>query len=432
MQAWKCSVCQSIFYSEKAPDHCAICGVNEAFFEPQEEHLQETKHTNHTYVIIGGGIAGLSAAKTLRELDGGCHIHLYTKEPFLPYDRKRLVQEFKHCDEEDFSLYPSTWFEEQQIILHLNQEIIRIDPDKKCVYPMQGEVQPYEDLILAMGCKPYLPSLPGDDLEKIFTFTTLQDARLLLESTRRARKVVVIGAGIHGIETACVLADQHVEVELVEMLPSLMAKHLDFLGAELLMKHLKKQKIKLHTGTKAIAYHGTSRVETVELENGKCIDCDFVVVCTGDQSQLSLIKGSGIAYDKGIYVNAHMKTNVDHIYACGDHNIIENHVEKGWQKAHQQGIVAAYNIAGYPCLYSFEQQPLTFVHDNFSLMKIGDLHQMDQSIALFDESNMTYETYRYLDHICSGFLLINRDHQGNAAMEHITNKGAFPKEKELL
>lgn len=430
MNAWKCTVCGKVIYSDHVPEQCPLCGVGSEFFEQihsdhEEQHNEEQHNSDKQIIIVGGGIAALSAATTIRQYDHGCRIDLYTMEEYLPYERIRLTKELSASMTDEFLLHDAAWYEEQQIHYHLNEEVMNIHPDTHSIELVSGIQKQYDDLILAMGAHAYVPAIPGNDLNQIFTLRTLKDAREIMETAKKSRRCIIVGGGILGIELACALADQHLDVSIVENMPVLMAKQLDATASDYLLEYLKQQKIHVYLNHQVKAFHGVNRVESVELETGRCLDADFIVMSTGIRANLNLVKHTDLSYDRFLHVNERMETSLPHIYACGDVVSCAGIQDGLWSTAQKQGEVVAYNICGKQAEFHPVPQPMFFHHDQFSLFQIGNLHQMDQSKLYMDEAKNRYEAYAYTEGACSGVLLINAPSQIDHAWRTFIAKEKF-------
>lgn len=235
MKTWKCSVCNEIIQSELIPAQCPKCGVGSEFFEEVAQKKDVYVNTDKKIIIIGNGIAGFTAAKTLRELDKGCRIDIFTMEAIPCYDRTKLSKQLFDIQNDAFLLEPMQWYEKHHIHLHLDCEVIAIEHERKTIKTVFGGEYPYDELILAMGAFPSILPIPNIDLDKIFVLRTMQDAQEILAQAKADRHAVIVGGGILGLEIACTLADAHARVEVIETMPSLMARQLDAIGSEILM-----------------------------------------------------------------------------------------------------------------------------------------------------------------------------------------------------
>src|SRR4030042_4749433 len=167
------------------------------------------------YVIVGGGVAGTTAAQTLRRLDPSSGIALLGEEPYPYYYRPKLW-EFLSGNLEQTALYyrPAEWYASQKIDLQLNKAAVRIDPKAHTVSLASGETLPFDRLLLATGARCFVPDVPGAALPGVFVLRTLQDASALRAQAASSRRAVVVGGGLLGLETAHALCTLHLDVHV--------------------------------------------------------------------------------------------------------------------------------------------------------------------------------------------------------------------------
>lgn len=207
--------------------------------------------------------------------------------------------------------------------------------DKNTV-EVNGAKYTAENFIIATGSKVFLPPIEGIDLEGVMT----SDKALELEKI--PEKIVIIGAGIIGLEFANIYASLGSKVIMIEMLPQLLPM-LDRDVVGVMEKALKKQKIELHLNSKVEKIERGLRVIYTENGNQESVECDAVLVAVGRVPNVNGVDALNLEMNgRGIKVDSHMRTSIENIYAIGD-------VTASLQLAHvasYQGIVAAHNIAG--------------------------------------------------------------------------------------
>ena len=394
----------------------------------QEYHkqtkAQEKQKAKRRIIIIGSGIAAVSAAETLRRLNFDGAISIYSESAHLPYERRLLSKQLYH-KEHQLYLHDAKWYKEKEIALNLKQRVIHIDTKRKELQLANHKLVPYDECIIATGAK---AKRPHDfyDYENILTVRSMEDAVKLSEYAKRNHRCIVVGGGILGLELACLLADAHLEVTLIEQLPSLLAKHMDPAAAHLLHQYLKKEKIHVMLNTQISNLYGISRAEGAELTNKKYINTDFIVYAIGIQADLDFLKNTDIKHDQLIHVDQAMRTSTAHIYACGDAVRCDGVHASLWKNAEQQGAIAAMSICNKQHEYENAVQPLLFQHDQFSCFMAGNIRQSDQYVECLDEENSKFEKYTYQNGLCSGALLINRKEQIPYAWNTYQSKAAYP------
>lgn len=192
------------------------------------------------------------------------------------------------------------------------------------------------NFIIATGSKTFIPPIPGVENSGVIT----SDKALELENV--PEKIVIIGAGIIGLEFANIYNALGSRVTVIEMLPELLPM-IDRDIVEIMLKSLRSKRIDLHLNSKVERIEAGPKVVYTENGNTNSIECDTVLVAVGRVANINGVERLNLETDrKGIRVDSHMRTSLDNIYAVGD-------VTGGIQLAHvaaYQGIVAAHNIAG--------------------------------------------------------------------------------------
>ena len=180
---WKCLVCGEIIEGPKPPESCPVCGVGpEQFVAVEEKEIEFVSQNTDNIVIIGGGIAGLSAAEAIRKRNILAPIEIISNEPVFCYNSpqltKGLLSEF---DALSFFSKQLDWYQENKIRLTLDTEVTAIDTQTKTLTFANGEQRSYDKLIIASGAECNMPPTPGNDKKGVFVIRKLADANAIRE-----------------------------------------------------------------------------------------------------------------------------------------------------------------------------------------------------------------------------------------------------------
>ncbi|NIM99161.1 MAG: FAD-dependent oxidoreductase, partial [candidate division Zixibacteria bacterium] len=165
------------------------------------------------YVIIGNGVAGTTAAEHIRERDKKGKIDIITDESTLFYTRIRLPEYIAgEVEEETIVLHKPEWYRERNIVVHLGEPVKDIDPSKKKIYTTKGTTFNYDRLLLATGSHSFVPPIRGVDKPGVFTLRTIRDAQDIRDHASKAKRVILIGGGVLGLEAGNGLRRRGIEV----------------------------------------------------------------------------------------------------------------------------------------------------------------------------------------------------------------------------
>lgn len=313
------------------------------------------------YVIIGGSVAGISAAKAVRENDPAADIVVISGEKSKPYYRPMIPLVVEGKKSEVDIAYP------EDPLTTINARTVfgsaqEVNTRSKEVLLASGERISYDKLLLATGGAPFIPTIDGLKGEGVFVLRTVDDAVRIRDAAGRARSAVVIGGGLVGIKAATALRFREaaggtpLEVTVVEMLPQILNQRLDTKGAEMVRNALVAQGIAIMTreSVKGIARDKQSKI-VVNLTSGRAITTDMIVVAAGVKPNIACLKGTGINTSRGVLVNELLQTNVADVFAAGD--VVEGRellsgervVSGLWGNAREMGRVAGMNMAGKMC-----------------------------------------------------------------------------------
>ena len=310
-----------------------------------------------SFVIIGDGVAGSSAAETLRENAPDADITVVTDEGEALYNRI-LIKEFAKgkLPEAPISIHDEDWYEERDIDLQLNTLVVDIDTDGHTVTSHRGDSYEYDKLLLATGGTPAQLPVDNSDAEGIHHFWTFEDARKIKADVEAADTGVIVGAGLLGIDFAAICGAQDVEAHYLMRGNAWWRYALSEDGAEILHDAMRERGVTpvFESGVDRFEIDDDGHVESAIDPNGEEFDADFAGVAIGLDINTEILRGTGIEHDDdGIIVDEFMQTNLDDVYAAGDCTkfddlILGDQAQNGaWGSAKAQGECAAKNMLDY-------------------------------------------------------------------------------------
>jgi NAD(P)H-nitrite reductase large subunit len=307
------------------------------------------------FVVIGNGIAGATAAATIRRLNKKARITIISEEPHPVYSACVLANYLSgEVKRQGVFIKSLRNYQQENISLISSQKAMALDVNYKRVVLTSGHIS-YDKLIIAAGSKPAIPNVKGKECKGVFTFKSLNDADMI--SQWDGQIAVVVGSGPIGMEISLALRKKGYRVVLVELLNWVLPHVLDEYPASIIKTILEKGGIKVLTQEKLVQIVGIERTEAVITDKRK-IKCDTVILAAGVRPEVGLVAGIlELGKLGGISVDERMGTSIQDVYACGDCIEVKDLVSGYpalnllWHNARQQGEVAGYNAAGIPCNY---------------------------------------------------------------------------------
>ena len=426
VRKWKCLICNYIHEGPEPPEFCPVCGATADQFEPYTESgavsAQDTEQ--QTFVIAGGGIAGISAAEAVRKSASNAKIVLLSKESRPPYYRLNLTRYLaEEVAEKDLELHPPKWYKDQKIDLRLDTELSGIDPENKSVSTKQGDIIAYDKLILTMGSHPFVPPIPGVNRENVTVVRTFDQAKTILKICQKGLKVVCIGGGILGLETAGALAERGGDVTVLESYGWLLPRQLNRRGGEILEHFVATTGITLVKQVKIKELVGDEQVKGVLLEDGSIIPADLVVITTGVRPNSYLARLAGLDVNQGIVVDNRLRTSQPDVYAAGDVAEHRGVVYGIWGPSQFMGTIAGMNAAGDEAEFAGIPRSNMLKVLGYDLFSIGKIIAEDGSYEIIEEEvDGKYKYFIFRDQHLIGSILLG-DTSSSAQVKKVVEKG---------
>lgn len=382
------------------------------------------------HVIVGNGIAGLTAAETIRRLDPNSSITMIAGETFPPYCRPMIALLVEGAVEEGhLILREERFYRELEINARIGQWAEELDLSNRVVRTSEGEKIPFDALLIATGANPVRPPLEGLELEGIFFMRNRRDAGMISSAAHRATRGVVIGGGLVGLKAAHALRGRGVEVTLVERLPHLLPFIVDARAGEMVQAEAEKIGIQVITSAQVKGFEGARWVSGAVLEDGTAISCEMVVVAAGVRPALSFVRPDQILVNTGLVVDEFLETSAPGIYAAGDVAEVmdvvrgRNRVIPIWPEAVAQGRVAGLNMAGEKRAYPGAMARNVLRFEGMDLLSGGIIEpENGERLRIIETEDRRARTYRrwVLDRDrLVGAVMVNAVEQGGVVLSLI-------------
>ena len=314
-------------------------------------------------VIVGAGLTGGSAAKTLREDGWRGRLTLIGEEPGVPFGRPPLSKTYLR-GEEDLSgwlVKPDDWYEKNEVE-RVKARVVSIDVARQQVTLQSGGVFDYGMLLIATGGRNKPMAVPGANLQGVYQLRTVAECEAIKRAATRGSRAVVVGMGFIGSEVAASLRQLGLQVTAVlrgkAPLDAVLGTEM---GAVMAGIH-RDAGVELVAEDDVVRFEGSSRIERATTRKGRRIECDLAIVAIGIVPNLETLQGTKVSLDNGVLVDSRCRTNVPGIFAAGD---VANHLHpvfgrirvEHYNNAEKQGAAAARSMlgsrAGYRYIHSF-------------------------------------------------------------------------------
>jgi NAD(P)H-nitrite reductase large subunit len=306
-----------------------------------------------SHVVVGGGVAATQAAEAIRRLCADDEIALVAEEEHPFYTRPLLADLVAGRIEErrlwrDFEPTAQT----NDIRLMTGRKATGIDRVGHALLLDDGAALRYDRLLVATGVRPQLPAIRGIELAGVTPFSTLADATRLCEWAENARRAVVVGRGLQGVELTRALHLRGLAVTLVVPDESPWFPHLFAIRGELIERELEQRGVNVIALDRPAELLGLDgRVTALKTHEGRELPADIVGFAVDQRAAVDFLVGSGVSLADGVVVNSHLQSTDGNVYAAGDCAQLEceghrRPIGYGWMRAMEQGEVAGRNMAG--------------------------------------------------------------------------------------
>jgi NADPH-dependent 2,4-dienoyl-CoA reductase/sulfur reductase-like enzyme/nitrite reductase/ring-hydroxylating ferredoxin subunit len=348
-------------------------------------------------VIVGGGAAGFATAEMLRRHGYAGSIAMVSDDSAAPVDRPNLSKDYLagSAPEDWVPLRPDDFYSDSKIDLRLKTEVVAIDPKQHQVRCADGTSLGYDRLLLATGAEPVRLPVPDAKQPHVHTLRSLADCRAIIADAKGAKRALVIGASFIGLEVAAALRARDIEVHVVAPETRPMERVLGPQLGDFIRALHQEHGVVFHLGETVTAFDRGRAT----LKGGSALEADVVVVGVGVRPRLKLAEASGLTVDRGVVVDAFLRTSAPDIYAAGDiarwpdpHSESAIRVEH-WVVAERQGQTVARNMLGAE--ERFDAVPFFWSqHYDVPINYVGHAEQWDE-IAIDGDVNAKDCVLRY-------------------------------------
>lgn len=349
------------------------------------------------YVVLGSSAAGINGVRELRKLDKGAEIILISRDKAI-YSRcilhqylggERELERLCFAEKDFEELYQVTWMK--------GRSCAGLDREGKLVILEDGEKVSYDKLLIATGSHTFIPPVKNlKEAKNVVGFRNIEDMEILKEAARTAGHIVVMGAGLVGLDCVSALIRLGVSVSMVEMAGWLLSRQLDKQAAETYEKELDRRGVRQYygVGIAEVVLDGAAQIREAVLTDGRRIPCDYIVVTAGVRSNVEFLKDSGIELSKfGLVYDETGKTSDSDVYGAGD----VSGTSPIWPVAVKEGIIAASNMAGVKReMTDFFASKSTMNFFGIPSMSLGDVNTEEEEVTA--EVKETKGSYKKILH----------------------------------
>jgi len=375
---WRCLNCGYVADTVEAPAECPVCRAPGRQFElisRVEVHPGQQKPFRA--LIIGAGVAGVSAAEAIRSAAPAAEITLVSGERGVPYYRLNLTRYLAgEITLDALPIHPLEWYREARIELLSDVKAESIQLSERTVQLGELGDAAWDRLVLATGAHPFVPPIPGAEQPAVTTLRTREDADFILDAAGKGDPVVVVGGGVLGLETAGALLEGH---------EWLMPRQLNREAGSRLERHISALGIRLEKRAAVRQVSGGPASLVVTLADGRELPAGVVVLAAGVRPNTHLGRRAGLDVNQGVLVNHHMMSSAPAVFAAGDAAEHNGVLYGTWSASQYQGTIAGMNAAELSTVYGGQPRSNTLKVLGLDLLSIGTFDPVDGSYLVVEE-----------------------------------------------
>jgi len=369
------------------------------------------------HVIIGSGAAGMAAARTIREIDPQASITVISEDGAV-YSRCMLHQYIDgERSGEALTFVESDFFEKYGVSRIMGQKVTAVDTSNKIVKYGDGEGISYDRLLIATGSNSLVPPIGVmREAKNVYSLRNFTDAVAIKEKAADAEKVIIIGAGLIGLDAAYPLVRAGKKVSIVELADRALSQNLDLRASMSYQKKFEEAGCTFHFGKKAVdTDFACGRVTGLVLDDGERLDCDMLIAAVGVSPAVEFLEGSGINISGAVVVDSFLETNVKGVFAAGD----VAGLSAIWPNASYQGRTAAKNMCGVRQEYTDAFTAKNTVNFfNLATLSLGKISPADGDREEIFEARNVYKKAVITGNLVTG-VIIQGDISGSGHWLHM-------------
>ena len=381
------------------------------------------------FVIIGAGAAGITAAQTLRAFRPNDVVTVISIDDKI-HSRCMLHKFLSHeRTAEGINFVGADFFEKNDIYHIPCQTVTKIDTAGKLVYYGEGYNTPYDKLLIATGSGFFIPPIPHfREAPNVFGFRDLSDALKIDDAFAKGKRVFIVGSGLVGLDAASALCQRGAEITIAEMAPRVMPLQTDDYAASVYQKVFEDHgcRFLLGIGAADAVVDGGGNITEVILSTGEHVPCDFIIMAAGVRPRIQIALDSGIAAERAITVDGHLRTSAPDVYAAGDCTGLSG----VWPDAMAQGKAAAENMAGIDTVY---EKPYPFKNtSNFfgvTMLSVGRMDLTEGADVIVHKTPKEYKKAVITNGKLTGYLSLG-DISNHGLYLHLIKNGIDVSEKK--